>query len=409
MRLGTSISGRLVQRALAGIAAVAAFGGLWGPSAVSATPSTAVAVAPVAVSSGSSFGCLLTSVGGVRCWGQNVFGQVGNGTTVSPQPTPVDVVGLTSGVTSVVTGGFHACAVTSAGGLKCWGVNSSGQLGDGTTTSRMTPVNVVSHASGVRSVSLGTNHTCAVTTTGAVTCWGANLSGQLGHPGGLFSTSPVAVGGLSSGVAAVAAGGFHTCALTRAGALRCWGANFFGEIGDGTTTVRPTPVAVSALGKTVASVAAGGSSTCVVTKAGKVRCWGANASGQLGLGDQASRRTPTTLAGLPAGVTSVSVGRSATTCAVAAGHAWCWGDNRSGQVGDSTTAERHVPVQVVGLPGAAAQVSPGTFQTCALAGAGHAYCWGDNGSGQLGIGVTSGARHAPTEVTGFGAAVVPVG
>ena len=374
-----------------------------GVTSVSASPSSSVVAGPAAaVSSGSSFGCALTRVGGVKCWGLNLFGQVGNDTTVSPQPTPVDVVGLTSGVTAVVAGGFHACAVTSGGGLKCWGMNSSGQLGDGTTTSRQVPVAVGGLTSGVRTVSLGLNHTCAVTTAGGVKCWGANLDGQLGNPATLFSTSPVPVVGLSTGVASVAAGGFHTCALSRAGALRCWGSNFSGEIGDGTTTIRATPVAVSGLGSQVATVSAGGSYTCASKMAGEALCWGSNSSGELGLGDQRSRLTPTPLAGLPTGVTSVSAGHDATTCAIAAGEAWCWGDNQSGQVGDTTTTERDLPVRVVRFPGVAVQVVVGTFQTCALNGMNRAFCWGGNSSGQLGIGKISGFRHVPAAVTALG-------
>ena len=170
-----------------------------------------------AVSAGREHTCAVTTAGGVKCWGFNDEGRRD-----------------------------HTCAVTTAGGLKCWGRNISGRLGDGTTTDRFTPVDVTGLTSGVAAVSAGGGHTCALTTAGGVKCWGRNGNGQLGDGTTAHRSTPVDVTGLTSGVAAVSAGGGHSCALTTAGGVKCWGRNFEGELGDGTTVDRSTPVDVVA-------------------------------------------------------------------------------------------------------------------------------------------------------------------
>ena len=182
-----------------------------------------------AVAAGASHTCALTTAGGVKCWGRNGYGQLGDGTTDN-RYTPLDVTGLSAGVAAVTAGGSHTCALTTAGGLKCWGASDVGQLGDGTTDNRSTPVDVTGLTSGVAAVAAGRDHTCALTTAGGLKCWGGNGCGQLGDGTQSDRYTPVDVTALTSGVAA---GGYHTCALTTADGLKCWGHKRRGQLGDG--------------------------------------------------------------------------------------------------------------------------------------------------------------------------------
>ena len=203
-------------------------------------------------------------------------------------------------------GSEHTCAVVVAGGVKCWGANSSGQLGDGTNLNRNTPVNVSGLSGGVTAITAGSEHTCAVV-AGRVKCWGTNASGQLGDGTNFDRNTPVNISGPSGGVTAITAGSEHTCALTTDGAIWCWGANFSGQLGDGTNVNRNTPVNVSGLSEGVAAIAAGAEHTCALTTGGAIWCWGANFSGQLGIGTNEKRNTLANVPGLPTVRPSVRV------------------------------------------------------------------------------------------------------
>jgi alpha-tubulin suppressor-like RCC1 family protein len=209
--------------------------------------------------------------------------------------TPIDVSGLTSGVSAIATGAYHTCALTSSSIVKCWGYNSSGQLGNGSTTNRLTPVNV-SGISGVSAIAMGFSHTCALTSGGEVKCWGENYYGQLGNNTsgtGTNRLTPVDVTDLTSGVSAIAAGLWRTCALTSGGGVKCWGYNSsHGLLGDGTTTPHNTPVNVSGLASGVSAIAMGYSHTCALTSNSGVKCWGYNGNGQLGNNSTTSSSTP---------------------------------------------------------------------------------------------------------------------
>jgi hypothetical protein len=192
------------------------------------------------VSTGFRYSCAVMTTGAVKCWGDNVYGMLGDGTNTSSS-LPVDVQGLASGVAEVSAGGYHVCALTLARGVKCWGENDAGQLGDGTTINRSTPVDVLGLATAVMMVRAGTEHTCAVTAVGAVKCWGYNFYGQLGDGSSQSSAVPVDV---PKAAGEVGSGGFHSCAVATAGGLSCWGSNSSGQLGDGTRTNRNAPAAV---------------------------------------------------------------------------------------------------------------------------------------------------------------------
>ena len=360
------------------------------------------------VTTGMRHSCVVTGGGAAVCWGDNGDGQLGDGTLVS-HSTPGTVSGLASGVASVSAADYHTCALTTSGAAWCWGENSFGQLGDGTTTGRYAPVGVSGLASGVSAITTGGYHTCAVTGAGALWCWGYNYNGQLGDGTTTNRSVPTAVTGLGSGVSAVAVGAAHACALTGAGAVWCWGYNGYGQLGDGTTTSSLTPVAVGGLGSGVVTLAAGGYHTCALTGAGAALCWGDNEFGQVGDGTTAVyRATPTAVSGLGSGVSGVATGSWHSCAVTTAGAALCWGWNRSGRLGDGTTANSSTPVAVSGLASGMAAIDGGGSSGCALTTAGSAWCWGDNADGQLGDGRPT-AHLTPIPTVGLQPALADVG
>jgi alpha-tubulin suppressor-like RCC1 family protein len=362
------------------------------------TSSTGVRASAIAVAADSS--CALTSTGGVKCWGSNPYGNLGDGSTTN-RAVPTDVSGL-AGVSAISTGGEHTCALTTAGGVKCWGFNSAGQLGDGSTGDRLVPVEVAGLPAGVQAIALGIVHTCALTGSGGVMCWGSNVSGQLGDGATSNRSAPAYVAGLASGVVAISASYLHTCALTSAGGVLCWGSNDNGQLGNGSTTLARTPVAVSGLSSGVLAVAAGLLHTCALLSGGGVRCWGRNLKGQLGDGSTNASPTPVDVAGLASGVRAISAGGSHTCALTSAGVAKCWGSNANGQLGDGTTTSRLTPVNVSGLgSGLVAIAASSGRHSCALTSAGAVECWGLNYYGGLGDGTAS-ESHVPVAVAGFG-------
>ncbi|MGA9146960.1 MAG: hypothetical protein WBZ04_05320, partial [Candidatus Nanopelagicales bacterium] len=228
------------------------------------------------------------------CWGSNFSGQLGNGSTTDSY-TPTAVSGLGSGVTAITAGAYHTCALTTVGAAKCWGSNYYGQLGNGSTTDSYTPTGVYGLGSGVTAISAGNDliatapdgeHTCALTVGGGVLCWGSNSGGY----------TPTGVPGLSSGVTAITTGGSHACALTDAGAVKCWGNNGYGQLGNGSAwNSWFTPTGVSGLGSGVAAITGGWNHTCALTDAGAVKCWGENARGALGNGNTTDSDVPAAL------------------------------------------------------------------------------------------------------------------
>jgi alpha-tubulin suppressor-like RCC1 family protein len=359
------------------------------------------------ISAGSGHTCAVGSDGNGYCWGNNGSSQLGNGsTTDSNVPVLVSQGARPSGVTfsSISAGDYHACGLGSDGSGYCWGGNEYGQLGNGNTgTDSNVPVLVSQGArpSGVTfsSISAGSSHTCAVGSNGEGYCWGDNGSGQLGNGNtGTGSNVPVLVsqGARPSGVtfSSISAGGSHTCAIGSDGNGYCWGYNYSGQLGNGSTTNSNIPVLVSqgAMGSGVifSSISAGGNHTCAIGSDGEGYCWGWNNYGQLGNGDGGiNPDTPVLVSqgARPSGVTfsSISSGNY-HTCAIGSnGEGYCWG---TGYIGNGNTYNSNVPVLVsqearpVGT--IFSSISAGDMHTCGVGSDGHGYCWGYNEFGQLG-------------------------
>jgi prepilin-type N-terminal cleavage/methylation domain-containing protein len=372
------------------------------------------------ISSGAAHTCAITNTGGVKCWGVGSNGRLGDGTSTT-RNTPVDVrVGSSTGpaladIAFVSAGGAHTCALTTGGGVKCWGWNGSGRLGiPVATTFSNVPVDVPGLESGVVSISAGNEHTCAVTQQGQVLCWGRNNFGQLGN-GTLDITQsdePVAVVRLDAdaepeqwepltGATIVTAGNAHNCAIANGAAL-CWGSAANGRAGNGLNSGSQPPLlgarVVNNLDSGATHISAGADHTCAIAN-GAALCWGAGGNGQIGEGALTTRAEPTAVAGLSSGVTHISAGTS-YTCAAASGAALCWGRNANGQLGDGTVSLRTTPTGVLGLTSGIAYISSGTSHTCTMNTSGDTFCWGLNSSSQLGDGGTL-QKPSPTPVVGL--------
>jgi len=310
--------------------------------------------------------------------------------------------------TEITVGDYHTCAVTGSGGLACWGDNSRGQIGNGAMTETLVPTEVQGLTSGVAAASGGFHHTCALTSAGGVSCWGSGGRGQLGNWTTVDSSIPIDVWGLTSGVAAISAGSVHTCALTGSGGVKCWGGNNFGQLGDGTTTDSSTPVDVSGLASGVAAIAAGGRLSCALTTGGGVKCWGFNAGSQSGAGTTTNISViAVDVSGLASGVAAISAGDDHACALTTAGGVRCWGENDSGQLGNGTTTASSVPVDVQGLTSGVSAIAAGGYHTCALRSGGEVLCWGQNGAGELGDGTTT-ASSTPVDVSGLGSDITRI-
>lgn len=348
--------------------------------------------------------CALTTTGGVKCWGQNLYGQLGDGTTVT-RLAPVDVLDLQVGAKEIAAGGGRTCALMKDGGVRCWGTNWGGHVGDGTTETRLTPVDVIGLTAGVIALAAGLNHACALTNLGGVKCWGDNSYGQLGDGTTEQRLTPVDVNGLTSDVATISAGAFHTCAITKSGVAKCWGDNANGALGDGTTTRRLAPMNVLGLDANAARITAGYGYTCALTTGGRAKCWGGNRSGELGDGTTLPRFTPVDVLGLINGTKGVAAGWNHTCAVDSEDRVRCWGENARGQLGDGTTAQRSVPSYVSDLPAGEVSLlvsgSPfGAHHSCAVTTSGNVKCWGDNTYSRLGNG-NLGYHTAAVDVIGL--------
>jgi alpha-tubulin suppressor-like RCC1 family protein len=473
------------------------------PTSVASTPAPTsangsatipnVSGSTVAITAGNGFACALISDGSVKCWGKNDKGQLGDGTTTDSS-TPVSPSGLGAGVKSIAVDPFSsfACAVSAAGAVKCWGSDTQGAgiLGNGSLKNSNTPIDVVGLESGASSVAVSTFTACAVMSGGNVKCWGKNDQGQLGNNDAVDSGVPVDVKGLAGATAVVLAQGY-SCALTSGGGVKCWGRNDYANLGNGSTTSSKSPVDVVGLGSGVKSITLGNYDNCALTSGGGVKCWGGTntipvdvagltagvrgivgvagqatcalmndgrvmcwgsdrtpkdsaaqlggtfaalavgsdgsgrganvtcfltTSGGVACGDQnglkeitgltpgsAGASTPGATVGAPSGaVTAVSVGFQHSCVVTTAGGVKCWGNDP----GNGTTNSK-TPVDVLGLTSGVSAVVVGTFSSCALSSTGGVKCWGMNTYNQLGNGTTADST-IPVDVTGLGSGVAAI-
>lgn len=343
------------------------------------------------------------------CWGQNSDGEIGDGTTRNANSRH-PVMGL-SDVATVGLGELTSCACDRSGQAWCWGRNVEGELGIGTASANSKlPVQVPGVTDCVQ-IGGGANHTCVLHGNGTVSCWGSNASGQLGQPASATpatcaesagtmvacATSPALVSGLT-GVVEVHGGEQHTCARKTDMTVVCWGDNSNGQLGDGTTTARSTPVQVVALNADVVELSVGRWFNCARHATGALSCWGMNGTGQLGNGSKTDSSRPVAVATISDAI-QVAAGFQHACALGSTGVVSCWGSNALGQLGNGTNVDALAPVATAGLLPVNA-IAVGSVHSCARTPSGAAFCWGENLVNQVGDGTTTN-RNQPVSVAGF--------
>ncbi|MFJ3395262.1 RCC1 domain-containing protein [Leifsonia aquatica] len=332
--------------------------------------------------------------GNTYAWGNNNSGQLGDGTTTN-RTVPV-VAKAPAGVTftQIAAGYYHSMAVGSDGKTYAWGNNNFGQLGDGTTTDRAVPV-VVQAPAGVTftQIAAGAYHSLAVGSDGNTYAWGYNGLGELGNGTTTDSEVPVMVQA-PAGVTftQIAAGFYHSLAVGSDGNTYAWGYNRTGQLGNGTTTNSEVPVMVQApAGVTFTQIAVGFYHSMAVGSDGNTYAWGNNTSGQLGDGTTTDRAVPMVVQA-PAGVTftQIAAGAYHSLAVGSDGNSYAWGFNGLGDLGNGTTTDSEVPVMVQAPAGVTfTQIAAGADHSLAVGSDGNTYAWGSNNSGQLGDGTTT--------------------
>ena len=327
--------------------------------------------------------CVVLSDGVLKCWGGNTGGQIGDGTTIN-RTAPVAIDAGTS-YASVYVGSSTTCAITTTGVLKCWGSNSNYQFGNGTTTDSYTPV-VVDAGTAYASIAVGSTM-CGITTGDVLKCWGANASGQIGDNSTVTKTAPTAIGGAlrfkSVTLATNSGGSTTTCAITDTSALYCWGANGSGQIGDGSTSTRLTPTLITS-GTSYTKVTTVGYNTCALTTGGALRCWGSGTNGLVGDGTSTQRLSPTTIDATET-YANFSLQYENGCGVTVGGVVKCWGLNGNGQVGNNSTTTATAPTAISDSD-SYTDVFNGSLSVCAVTTTNALKCWGYNGAGQIGDG-----------------------
>jgi alpha-tubulin suppressor-like RCC1 family protein len=334
----------------------------------------------------------------VWAWGCNSGGRLGDGTTVD-KSSPVSVVGGFTDWCQISSGRDHTLSVRQNGTLWAWGLGSLGRLGDGTLVNKSSPVSVVGGFTDWCQVSAGGVHTAAVRQNGTLWAWGDNTRGQLGDGTTVQRTSPVSVVGGFTDWCQVSAGNAHTAALRQNGTLWAWGCNGQGQLGDGTIVDKSSPVSVVGGFTDWCQVSAGCVHTAAVRQNGTLWAWGLNQQGILGDGTTVSKSSPVSVVGGFTDWCQVSAGGSHTAAVRQNGTLWSWGCNTCGLLGDGTTVSKSSPVSVVGGFTDWCQVSAGSDQTSAVRQNGTLWAWGCNTGGRLGDGTTV-AKSSPVSVVG---------
>lgn len=346
--------------------------------------------------------CVVSSTGVVKCWGSNREGQLGDGSTQAFKNTPVTVANL-SGAKQITMGYNHACAITQTGAVSCWGDNNNGQLGDGTQTKRTQATAVVGLSAKATQLALSNNSSCALLETGNIQCWGSNSNGELGVGQSTVpvrSLSPKTVT-LGSNLKAkgIVAGIRHLCAISQNDSLFCWGANEVGQLGLNSSAAIVYQATQVSLAGSVQQVAAGFGHTCA-TAANTVSCWGVNDFGQLGNNSTTSVTSPVTVLGLTTAVNNLALGKD-HSCAVSTDNkTYCWGSRKAGQTAqtvDNTLLDKQA-TQVSVLTGKR-HLSAGDFHTCSIEDNSIVKCWGKNDLGQLANGSALQQSASPVSVT----------
>jgi len=380
----------------------------------------------IALAAGLGSTCALFKRGGIKCWGDNTYGQLGLGDNVSRGTMPgqmgaaLPFVDLGAPAKQVSVGATHACALLDDGKVKCWGSNADGQLGLGGLEARRAPTDAVSFAVPARQVACGADHTCALLDSQQVVCWGRNTSGQLGvgdttNRGNSGTPPSVPALGLS-GVAGIGLGANHSCAILGNGQLKCWGQNTFGQLGLGDTQIRvggiPNAIPPVNLGANsaagVVNVTGGDLHTCALLDGGAVKCWGYNGSGALGLGDTQQRGQLDGTMGdnLPAlqlpSAFAVGCGKDLSCALVETDKVRCWGYNENGQLGLGDTITRNGKPGTPNLDlgsnfGTIGSMATGRQHACAVS-SGTVKCWGANSTGALGLGDTNNRGDKPGQM-----------
>jgi alpha-tubulin suppressor-like RCC1 family protein len=372
-------------------------------TAATGTPTSIPVPGSLGVAAGRFHSCNLKD-GVVKCWGANGNGQLGDGTLIT-RTTPMPVLSLTDAV-RIAAGGDMNCVITTVGQAKCWGEGASNRIydGDGSADPRTSPATILGVGYAV-DVGVGqVYHQCVQQNDGEIRCWGQAIKGgEIGDSWGDVRQSPSMVSGITN-VSRFGASGFHSCAIVQRGAVKCWGSNDRGQIGDGTYTEtgnvllpatpscaqrtavchnRYTPTFVKGITGAVA-IEMGFFHTCALLNTGKVMCWGYNQYGQIGNGqvNQQVAANPVEVAGLPP-IQSLAIGNSHTCAVTTAGDVYCWGRGDAGQMGNfGLTQNNPAPVQVLGLSNVSA-VAAGQDHSCVILNTGSTVCWGDNRAGQL--------------------------